>query len=251
MKKSILQNCIYALCGIGVVVTVWVIAYYGVGNELVVPSFSDCVKDVGELLIENRFWRYFFNTFARVAIAFFVSFVLAAVFAVIAYVTPVVKGILSPIISLLRSLPILAVTLILWLMFGREDAPIAVAFLSLFPMLYAGFLSALSGVDEELVVMSRVYKVPLKKRVFSLYLPSAAPYVLKEGGSAISFALKLVVSAEVLVGTYRSIGYLMNDANQIPDMSMLFALVCVAALAGLILESVALGFARMVERRVK
>ncbi len=251
MKKSILQNCIYALCGIGVVVTVWVIAYYGVGNELVVPSFSDCVKDVGELLIENRFWRYFFNTFARVAIAFFVSFVLAAVFAVVAYITPAVRGILSPIISLLRSLPILAVTLILWLMFGRQEAPIAVAFLSLFPMLYAGFLSALSGVDEELIVMSRAYKVPMKKRIFSLYLPSAAPYVLKEGGAAISFALKLVVSAEVLVGTYRSVGYLMNDANQALNMPLLFALVCATALAGLVLESVALLLARLVERRLK
>ncbi len=251
MKKSVLQNCIYVLLGMGVVVAVWVISYYAAGNELVVPSFADCVKDVGKLLIKGSFWRYFFNTFKRVLVSFLISFLCAAGLAVIAYVMPVIRGILSPIISLLRSLPILAVTLILWLAFGREDAPIAVAFLSLFPMLYAGFLSALSGVDEELIVMSRAYKVPLKKRIFSLYLPSAAPHALKEGGAAISFALKLVVSAEVLVGTYRSVGYLMNDANQIPNMSLLFALVCVTALAGLALESVAIAVAHVVERRVK
>ncbi|MBQ8876628.1 MAG: ABC transporter permease subunit [Clostridia bacterium] len=251
MKKSVLQNCIYALCGVGVLIAVWVIAYYRVGNELVVPSFFDCVKDVGELLVKERFWRYFLNTFKRVFFAFVISFFVASAFALLAYVVPVVRGILSPIISLMRSLPILAVTLILWLMFGREDAPIAVAFLSLFPMLYAAMLSALSGVDGDLIEMSRVYNVPLKKRIFSLYMPAAAPYVLQESGAALAFSLKLVVSAEVLVGTYRSVGYLMNDANQIPDMSLLFALVCMTALVGLILESIALGFARAVERRVK
>lgn len=99
--------------------------------------------------------------------------------------------------------------------------------------------------------MSRVYKVPLKKRVFSLYLPSAAPYVLREAGSAAAFALKLVVSAEVLVNTYKSLGGKMQEARIYLDIPQLFALVCAVTLMGVGIELFCGWIARAVERRLK
>ena len=127
----------------------------------------------------------------------------------------------------------------------------AVAFLSLFPMLYAGILAALKEVDGELITMSRVYGVPMKKQIRELYIPSVLPYVLRESGAAVSFSLKLVVSAEVLVMTSKSLGGMLFEAKNYSEIPLLFALVGVTFLIGLALEYLFVWIADSVERRVK
>ena len=80
-------------------------------------------------------------------------------------------------------------------------------------MLYAGILAALSGVDKHLIEVSRVCGTPTHRRVTAIYLPLASPYVLREAGAALSFALKVVVSAEVLANTAKSLGGMMQQAR--------------------------------------
>lgn len=233
------------------ILLVWSIAHVAVGNDLLVPSVGDCLKEIGRLLTDGGFWRAFLQTFLRVLIAFGISFILALIFALISYMVPWFGRILSPIVSMLRSLPTLAVLLILLVWAGAAKAPIIVAFLSLFPMLYAGMSAALFQVDNELLEMSRVYRVPIKKQIFNLYLPSMSPYVLREAGAAFSFSLKLVVSAEVLANTFKSIGGMMQEARLYLEMPTLFALVLLTFLLGLVIETIGVWTANFVERRVK
>lgn len=251
MKKIFLKNLIHGGLAAAFLLGVWLIAYFATGNELLVPSPIDCVREMGALFRGVGFWRGFFATLGRAFAAFGVSFVLAAIFAVIAYLVPSFGRILSPIASALRSLPVLAVLLILLIWWGAAYAPVAVAFLSLFPMLYAGISAALSQVDGELVEMSRIYRVPLKKRIFELYLPSAAPYVLRESGAALSFSLKLVVSAEVIARTAKSLGGLMDEARAYQEIPTLFALVLVTFAAAILMEGLVGLVVLGVERRVK
>ena len=247
----VLKNLVQTLIALVFILVLWGVAHVVVGNELLVPNVGDCLKEVGRLLTDGVFWRAFLHTFSRVLYAFGLSFALALIFALVAYMVPWVGQILSPIVSMLRSLPTLAVLLILLVWAGAAKAPIIVAFLSLFPMLYAGMSAALSQVDAELVEMSRVYRVPLKKQIFQLYLPSALPYVLREAGAAVSFSLKLVVSAEVVAQTYKSLGGMLQDAKFYAEMPKMFALVTLTFLFGLALELIGAWVANFVERRVK
>ena len=124
---------------------VWWAAYLVVDNDLVVPALSDCAKKAWGMLGKAWFWQAFLRTFLRVLFSFVLSFVFAAIFAVIAYLLPAFAKFFAPIVAALRSLPVLAVSLILIIWFGAGGTPIAVAFLSLFPMLYTAILAALSG----------------------------------------------------------------------------------------------------------
>ena len=251
LKQTIVKNVAAVLIAAAVFVVVWVVAHAAVGNELLVPDFFDCLRQIGVLLASKGFWTAFGHTLFRVLIAFGISFTLALIFALVSYMVPWFCRILSPLVSLLRSMPTLAVLLIILVWAGAGKAPIAVAFLTLFPSLFVGILAALSQVDEELLVMSRVYGVSWKKRVLQLYAPSAAPYVLRESGAALAFSLKLVVSAEVLANTAKSLGGMMQDAKLFYEMPTLFALVLVSFATGLLLELLGALAAFFVERRVK
>ncbi|MBQ8295982.1 MAG: ABC transporter permease subunit [Clostridia bacterium] len=251
LKKILFKNVAAVLIAAAVLVVVWIVAHAAVGNDLLLPDFFDCMRQVGVLLKDGGFWLAFWHTLSRVLIAFVFSFALALIFALIAYMVPWFCRILSPAVSMLRSLPTLAVLLIVLVWAGAAKAPIVVAFMTLFPSLYAGILAALSQVDGELLEMSRVYKVSMKKRVLQLYIPSAAPYVLREAGAALAFALKLIVSAEVLANTWKSLGGLMQEAKLFYEMPTLFALVVLTFVVGLALEILGAITAFFVERRVK
>lgn len=251
MKGGFWKNCITWAVACAILLLVYALLRVIVDNPLVFPPLWDCMKSAWKLLLSVRFWRTFAYTLLRTLCAFFISFLFAVVFAVVAYLLPTFKRFFAPIVAFLRSIPTLAVLLIILVWCKAGVAPVLVAFLTLFPALYTGVLSALMQTDEGLIAMSRLYRVPLKKRIFSLYLPSASPYVLREGASALALALKLIASAEVLAGATYSIGGLMQDAKIYLDMPLLFALIAVTCLVGLALESGVNWLAERLERRVK
>ncbi len=233
-------------------IVVWAVAWAAVGNELLVPSFSDSAKEFFLLWIDGAFWTGLLRTLLRVFSAFALSFVLAVGLAVIAYLYPPFGRFFAPIIAVLRSMPVLAVSLILIVWAGAGSAPILVTFLALFPMLYADTISALSGVNKELIEMSRAYKVPVKRQITGLYLPAVAPYMIKEAGAGLGFAVKLVVSAEVLVRTKNSLGGLIQNAQlYTEEFPALFALVAVACIFGFVFDCLGGAVGNAVERRLK
>ena len=250
MKKLILKNLIQTGVAILFLLAVWWLAYHSVGNDLLIPSLSKSLKEVGGLLVKAAFWRALGGTLLRALIAFVISFLLAIIFAVVAYLLPWFERFFAPVVSVLRSMPILAVLLILLAFLDAGKAPIAVAFLSLFPMLYAGVLAALSSVDRRFIEISRVEGAGLFRRVTAIYLPLSAPYILKEAGAALSFSVKLIVSAEILANTAKSLGGMMQDAR-LYELPQLFALVAVAFLAGLLMETLVGLLAEYVGKKVK
>lgn len=250
-KNVMIKNAVSVLIAVAFLSALWVLAYALVENELYVPSLKESVQQMAEILSKNSFWRAFFSTISRVFIAFSISFIFALAVAVISYMVPWVGRIIAPIVSALRSLPALAILLLVLVWTNAGTAPIIVAFLSLFPMLEAGMYAALCQTDKGLIEMSRIYNVSFQKRIFHLYLPAAAPYALREVGAALAFSLKLVVSAEILAATNFSLGGMMQEARLYLEMPRLFALVTISFFIGLILELAAGALAHLVERRVK
>ena len=251
MKKLLWKNIWQAVAAVTFLIGVWFLAYFTVGNELLVPAFSDSLKEVGGLFKSGGFWQGFAMSLLRSLWAFALSFVAAVIFAVIAYLYRSFAAFLAPVVSALRSLPVMAVLLILLSFLGAASAPVAVAFLSLFPMLYAGVLAGLSSVDKRLIEVSLTQGTPLWRRVSAIYLPLSAPYILKEAGAALSFSVKLVVSAEILANTASSLGGMMQEAKVYSEIPQLFALVGVAFVAGLVMELLVGLLAEWVEKRVR
>ncbi len=251
MKKLIWKNVIQTVVAIGFLLIVWFVAYHAVGNEVLIPPLSDSLKEMGGLLVGGDLWAALGMTLLRALCAFIISFALAVGCAVLAYIYPTVGAVFAPLVSALRSRPVLAVLLILLSFLGAGKAPMAVAFLSLFPMLYAGILAALSSVDKHLVEIGKVCGTPLWRKITAIYLPLSSPYVLKESAAALSFSLKLIVSAEVLSLTATSLGGMMQEAKIYGEIPQLFALVGLSFLAGLILETAVTLLATAVEKRVK
>lgn len=247
--KRLLKGAFWTAAAVVFLFAVWLVAWKAAGNDYIIPSLSASLREAGRLLAEGAFWRAFCSTLSRSLTAFVFSFFSALILAVVAYLVPAFGKFLSPLVSVVRSVPTMAVILIILVWTTPVKAPVIVACLALFPMLFSGMGAALAAVPSDLVEMSRVYRVPVRRRIVHLYLPCAAPYVLREGAAALSFSLKLTVSAEVLANTYRSLGGLMQEAKLYAEMPRLFALTLAVIAAGFVLEGAGMLLAHFAERR--
>lgn len=65
----------------------------------------------------------------------------------------------KPRCFVLRAAPTVAVILILYAFYSNETLAFVVGFLIAFPILFTAIYSALSGVDKDLIEMTKIYKV--------------------------------------------------------------------------------------------
>lgn len=250
MIKSAKNNLICLFSGFLVAVVIYIIAYFACNNEYVIPSPISILERFYKTLISISFYKALFSTLLRVVIAFIISFLLGVVFGVLAYRYKSFSGVFGVIVGLLRSLPVLAVLLIVLLFTSRSFAPIIVCFLSLFPMIYTAVYGALKGVPNELVEMCALYEIPAKKQVFSMYIPQILPKILLDAGSAFSFGIKLIVSAEILSSVYGSVGGALKEASLYLLTADLFAITLVVCVLGVLIEFIGKLLSEKAEKRL-
>lgn len=244
MKK----NLLFSLLAVIAMWLAWIIAYFIVRNDYLLASFGDTVAALGRLLADAAFWRAFSDTLLRTFCAFLLAFALALLLAIAASVSDMVRAFIAPIVSVLRTVPTMAVILVLLLWTSHAVAPIVVSLLVLLPALYAAMLASFDETRAEYGQMAKAFRVPWARRVFKLYLPLSAPAVLAQCGSVLSMGLKITVSGEVLAQTFRSLGGMMQDAQLSLDIPVLFALTLLTVLVGFLLELLCLGFSKLLVR---
>ena len=234
--KSRKLNIIFTLFAVVSLCAAWIIAYYAVGNDYVIPSFSDTFASLFKCFTESSFWLAFLNTALRTVSAFLISFALALVTVALSKLSSAARAFINPVMVLLRTLLTLAVILILLIWSNAKVAPVIVTVLVLFPLLHTQILTAADGVDCELCEMLKAYNVPCSRRLFKVYVPLISSDVLPQTGATLSLGLKVMISAEVLSNTYSSLGGLMQTARAYLEMPRLAALTLTAIFLGLLID---------------
>ena len=214
----------------------WLIAYYTVRNDYVIPSFADTVAGIGKNLIDGQFWRAFGATLLRTLYSWAVAFALSLVCLSLSALSDKFRRFLAPFVSVLRTLPTMAITLMLLIWTSPKIAPTVVAFLMIFPLSYTQLCASFGGIDKKIIEMAEVYKVSRRDKLCKIYIPLMLPDIFAQTGANISLTLKVMISAEVLAGTFGSVGGLMYTASMYSRMDELFALTILMLVFGGLIE---------------
>ena len=249
MKKFLAKfgGVIYPLAAICLLIAVWEIFAAAVNIELIIPDVKTTFSHLFALLGQKTFYKAVGNTLLRSLI----SCALAAIFAMalsLLSLLDAIKKLLSPVIKVMRSIPTMSIILLTVIWLKPSTSPILITFLIIFPIMYSGFFSAITGVDKELIEMSRTYKVPIKNRIFQLYLPQIMPSALDNMQSSISFTVKVIISAEVIAQTRNSMGIMMQLARGYLETAELLAWTLAAIALSYLLELVVYGVKKLVVR---
>lgn len=235
--KRLMSNILYSFAVIIIVLLIWYIASIIIDVELILPTPYIAFKNIGFFLGSGDFWVSLGWTYLRCIESFLLAFCIALVCAVLAYLSPTVEKLLNPFMGIVRAIPTMAIILILIIILRPHNTPIVVAGIVICPVLYQSFLTSLKTIDDKLVEMVEVYRVPKSKQIFHFYIPSVLPSVFSHCASGFSLNIKLIIAAEALAQTGNSIGKMMQFAKINIEIEKLFALAIIAIVISLISEA--------------
>ncbi|MDQ0230108.1 ABC transporter permease [Metabacillus malikii] len=152
----------------------------------------------------------------------------------------------DPTLQMLRTIPTLAVIplFILWFGFGEVSKILLIAKGAFFP-LYVNTFLGIRGVDSKLFAVSKVLEFNRWKQITLLILPAALPNILLGLRLSLGVSWLALVAAE-LMGSSQGIGYLIMDARQFSQTSIVFVGIIIFAVFGKLSDS----FVRIFERRL-
>ncbi len=239
MKKTDkILNLVLPLITIGCIILVWSVSAKVIGSEYILPSVTDTMRAFFGLFIDKKFYLNFSLTLLRSLIAFIVSFVLAGLCAFFAYKSKRVERVTLTIMSVLRALPTVAIVLLLLFWTNSQVAPVIVTMLVVMPTTYTHLKSAFSLIDKSVIEAGMVDGANKSQTLLKIELPLLAPAVYSAIGSGVSLNFKLMVAAEVLSATVKSLGSMLNTAKYDYELALMLAMVIAVVAFGIIVETI-------------
>ncbi|MFR7670871.1 MAG: ABC transporter permease [Collinsella sp.] len=98
------------------------------------------------------------------------SFTAGVLLALVAYRMRIVRDFVDPIISLLRTLPIVSFIIMLLIWVGPQNPTMFLAFFIVLPLIYTNVLSGFESVDPQMLEMARVFRSPWRTFMY-VYRP--------------------------------------------------------------------------------
>ena len=233
MNKN--KKYLYFTLGILALLIIWTIVALIVNSKFLIPTPWDTAVEFVRLMGSGEFWVALGMTALRSIVGFVVAMVCALIFSVLGYRYKPLYTALTPLMTVMRATPTMSFIFLLVVWFNPTISPAFIGFVVVFPILYESFYTALDGVDKKLIEMSKVFRVDRKTSIKTLYIPQSLPGMLAGVKSGISLNIKIVISAEVIANTAKSIGAQMQIAIQ-HTVATLFAWTIWAILLAFLFE---------------
>ncbi|MGH8913405.1 MAG: ABC transporter permease [Acidimicrobiia bacterium] len=165
------------------------------------PSFSEVLVALGDLVLSDRFQQAALATAKTVAITYPVTVVVGVVLGVLMATVKPVRWALDPWVNLGLSLPLVSVIPVLIFVFGLDAATIvAVIVVYTLPVLIVNTASGVRSVDPEMVAMARSFGADRSMLLRRVILPGAAPLTVAGIRIGAGRAVRGAIVAEQLIG---------------------------------------------------
>ncbi len=202
---------------------IWQLAAWLIHNNIILVGPADAGLALLRLIPTGGFWLSIAHSFVKISLGFLLAFACGLALGGAAYRFPLLKELLAPIISLLKSIPVASFVILALIWVGSRNLAVFIAFLVVLPMIYINTLAGLESTDLKLLEMARIFRVPALKQLRYIYLPALLPYLLSGCRVALGMSWKSGVAAEVIGIPDASIGEQLYMSKIYLDTANLFA----------------------------
>jgi len=187
-------------------IILWFVLSLVVDNDVIVPGIGLTFKNLFRIIGSKDFVITILWTFGRTIVVFLVSTLLAVFLAGFSSVSKLFYSHIKPIMSLLASVPILALILLALIWLHVEMVSIFVGVIYILPLQFENILNGIQTVDKKLLEMSRAYGVGKLAKIQDIYIPTIIISLSSIANSTLGSALKMVIAGEVLSQVRYSVG---------------------------------------------
>lgn len=204
------------------------------GGGLLLASPVQALLRLLELLPSAAFWRAVGNSSLRILGGFLLSCALAALLAALAAGRPWLQDLLAPPVAVVKAVPVASFIILALVWLDSGSLSLFISALMVFPPVYLNVLEGLRRTDGKLLELARVYHIPLRRRIWGIYLPQVLPYFRSAASLALGLCWKAGAAAEVIGLPAGTIGERLYTAKvylQTPDLFAWTAVILILAAA--------------------
>ena len=214
-----------------------VVAFFANKNLLIaLPTPLSVAKAFIRLSLSISFWLSAFYSLYRVIIGFLIAVIAGTVLAVVSSKIKVIGEFISPLLRLMRAVPVAAFIILVFLWIREKKIPTLIAFLTVLPIIWDATYNALCSVDKTLIEMAQVLGMKKGKIFRFITFPSIKPAYSAALITGLGFAWKSGVAAEVISRTEMSLGNLLWIGKNAIDYDEVFAVTAVIVIFSVIFE---------------
>ena len=215
---------------------VWSFTAWRLDQPLLLPMPHRVAVRLWELMRTAGFWSTVGASLLRVLSGLVLAVVLGCVLAVLTERYEWLNALLSPLLSLIRSVPVASFILLAVLWMGRDRVPVFIVVLMALPVVWSNVAAGIHTTDPALLEMARAYGFSRWRQLRRIWLPSVMPQFLSACRTALGLSWKAGVAAEVLTVPAQSIGRMLYTTKLNLEVEELFAWTAVVVVLSLIIE---------------
>lgn len=233
-------------------VAVWQIASMLVSSPLLFPSPYHTLVRLIHLMGSSDFYITLSVSVARILTGTLAAILLSVFLALATAKFRIIHDFISPIMTVIKSIPVASFIVLLLLWTGRDVVPSLISFLIVIPIVWSNVETGILHTDKALIDMSRAYKMGFWQKMRHVYAPSTLPYFVSALSSCIGLAWKAGIAAEVLALPVISMGKEIFNSKLYLETTDLFAWTLAVVLLSLVFEKlVVFGIKKLSKRKME
>ncbi|MGN0571214.1 MAG: ABC transporter permease [Candidatus Fimenecus sp.] len=224
------------LVSVSVWLCLWQILYRLIGTDVLFASPSAVGKRLVELLGTADFWLKTGATLLGITEGYLLGATAGILLAVGTSLSDWLYTFFRPMLTVIKSTPVVSFIILALVWMEKSSVPVFISFLMVMPMVWANLAGGIRETDRDLLEMAHVYGFSKWQIVQKIYIPSVMPSLLTALTTAIGFAWKAGIAAEVISTPRNSIGSQLYNAKVYLETVDLFAWTVVVILLSMLLE---------------
>lgn len=233
--SPILRKILKICAPIAVYLVIWQLLSILVDSSLLLPSPIETAKAMAQIVSTSMGWRSILTSVLRILLGFLIGCVIGVLLAVVTANVKAAAWMLNPLRTIVKTTPITSFALILLISVVSGVVPVAVAAIVVTPMIWRTTEESIIGLDAKLKEMGKVFLPPFKQLRY-VTLPQIIPQFFATASTALGFAWKAVVTAEILALPKFGIGNRMYQDKLYLDSADLFAWTLLVILLSVLIE---------------
>lgn len=237
------------LGAVAVWLLLWQLASMAVGLPLLLPSPLAVLLRLGQLCTGADFWLTVASSLLRILLGFLLGVLFGTALAGLCWRFRLIDTLARPLLGVLKSTPVASFIILALVWVKTTWLATVISFIMVLPLIYANVREGIDSADRQLLEMAQVFRLSRRKTFRYCYLPAILPFFLSAVSSALGFAWKSGIAAEVLGRPARAIGSQIYDSKIYLETPDLFAWTLVVILLSVLLERLAVRFVRWAGKR--
>lgn len=215
---------------------VWQLAALAAQQEIIIPSPLATLKALSVLCKSSEFYLAVILSLLRIIAGYALGIAVGVVGALLSHRFGIFKAIFSPILKIIKAVPVASFIILAFVWFRSDILPVFIAFLMVLPMIWSSIETGLSEIDKKYLELAQIFRLDGIKTFFHIKLPFILPSFVSTALTALGFAWKSGIAAEVICRPDISLGDMLQEAKIYISTPDVFALTAVVAALSVLLE---------------